>query len=71
MFNLNPPLRTLRLVSLMGKTQTSLPSSVVLEYGSDILSRIFGSPSEPVYYRATVENATAELKLFRVIPLIW
>ena len=67
MLNLNSQLRHLRLVCLMAKTQTSLPSSVDLKYGSGIL--IGSLFTEPVYYRPTVENATAELKLFTVISL--
>ena len=63
MFNLNSPLRTLRLVSLMGKTQASLPSSVVLEYGSAILTRIFGSHLQSDRRKGNCE--TNFLRLYR------
>ena len=42
MFNLNSPLRTLRLVSLMGETRIYRPSSVVLKYRLGILP-LFGT----------------------------
>ena len=48
---MNSPQRPLRPVSLSGKTPISLPSPVVLEYGSSSLTGYSGPRFGTVYYR--------------------